>query len=200
MPGYVRAPERREQLLAAARRVLVREGLGDLTLRDVAAEAGVHLSTLQYIFSSRGELVHALAERVLVDAGFGQFEVGDGGLARELERQLEWYRGQLHDPAMAELVRHEYVTTVHHSDPAAPADLPVGRRLLIEDATDRVQQIGQRAGEAYARSPQELARLWTVSILGLLHAFLQDADLDRFRRDGQLVVDALVELARPAPG
>ena len=70
MAGYVRAAEREAQLLEAAKTVLVRDGYQALTLRTVAREAGIGLSTLQYVFRTRADLVQALVDKVTEDAGF----------------------------------------------------------------------------------------------------------------------------------
>lgn len=199
MAGYVRADVRREQLLVAARAALVRDGLQNLTLRDVAAEAGVHLSTLQYIFRSRADLVDALAERVLSEARFGQFEAGGGGLAEELARQVEWFAGQfLQDEAMLELLRHEYVATISQVNPQSPIQLPLGRRLIPEDYGARIAAIGQQAGETYRRPAEELGRLWGLGLTGLFYEYLAHRDPPRFRADAAVLVEAVVGLAEPA--
>lgn len=201
MAGYVRAAVRREQLLAAARTVLVRDGLDALTLRAVAAEADVHLSTLQYIFHSRAELVDALVERVLVDARYGQFTPGDGGLAQELARQLDWFAEQfLADPAMLELFRHELRARVSRRDPAEPLDLPLERNLIPVDDAAQIAGIGQRAGETYRRSLQDLGQLWGLGLSGLFLEFLAHRDRQRFRASSAVLVDAVVSMAQPVRG
>lgn len=198
MPGYVRAAVRREQLLVAARTVLVRDGLDDLTLRAVAAEAGVHLSTLQYIFHSRAELVDALVERVLADARYGQFAPGDAGLRAELARQLDWFADQfLADPAMLELFRHELRARLSRRDPDEPLDLPQERTFIPVDDAARIAGIGQRAGETYRRSPEDLGQLWGLGLSGLFLEFLAHRDTERFRASSALLVDALVSVAEP---
>ncbi|MFF2950109.1 TetR family transcriptional regulator [Kitasatospora sp. NPDC057965] len=57
--------ERREALLDAAEGVLVAEGGAELTMRAVAAAAGVRLGHLQYYFPTHADLVAAVLERVL---------------------------------------------------------------------------------------------------------------------------------------
>lgn len=197
MPGYVRADVRREQLLAAARVVLVRDGLDRLTLRAVATQAGVHLGTLQYIFRSRAELVEALSQRVLVDARYGQFEVGSGGLATELGRQVDWLAGQLlADPAVVELLRHEYLAAIGTADDE-PAE---GRSLFPSDHPGLIAEIEHRSGEVYQRPPAELGQLWGVGLTGLFFDYLVQGDLEQFRSGADLLVAAVVALAGPAPG
>ncbi|MFF8770479.1 TetR/AcrR family transcriptional regulator [Kitasatospora sp. NPDC015120] len=57
--------ERREALLDAAEGVLVAEGGPELTMRAVAAAAGVRLGHLQYYFPTHADLVAAVLQRVL---------------------------------------------------------------------------------------------------------------------------------------
>jgi AcrR family transcriptional regulator len=200
MPGYVRAAQRRAQLLDAAVEVLVRDGLEGLTLRDVAAQAGVRLSTLQYIFSSRAELVAALSERVLSDAGYGQFEVGEGGLDHELRRLVDWFATQfLADPAMVELVRHEYVTRVSRRDPEEQIDYPAGRPIVTGRAEQRFVEIAEKAHEEYDLPAEALARMWSVVQMGLVFECLEELDVDRYHADALFFVERIVDVARPHP-
>src|SRR5438874_13813198 len=56
-----------DQILAAARTVLHRDGVARLSTRAVAAEAGVNLSLIHYYFRSREGLLLALLERMDAD-------------------------------------------------------------------------------------------------------------------------------------
>ena len=62
---YVEASVRRERLTAAARIALAREGVANTSPRAVAAEAGVPLGTLQYVFPSKEKLLQAVIENVV---------------------------------------------------------------------------------------------------------------------------------------
>lgn len=59
MPKIVDHDERRRQIVEALIRQAGREGLHAVTMRSVAAEAGVSLRLVQYYFISKGELMHA---------------------------------------------------------------------------------------------------------------------------------------------
>ncbi|MGW1765462.1 TetR/AcrR family transcriptional regulator [Streptomyces sp. NPDC002073] len=59
---------RRTALLDAAERILATGGGAELTMRAVAAEAGVRLGHLQYYFPSRADLLAALLDGVLATA------------------------------------------------------------------------------------------------------------------------------------
>ena len=64
---YVEASVRSRQLVEAARRVLIRDGVGRLTMRAVAAEAGVLLGTVTYVFPSKEMLLRAVIEDVTAE-------------------------------------------------------------------------------------------------------------------------------------
>ena len=56
-------PDRRDHLLAAAERIVRRDGVGRLTLDAVAVEAGTSKGGLLYHFASRDALITAMVER-----------------------------------------------------------------------------------------------------------------------------------------
>ena len=62
---YVEASVRRQQMVAAARTALSRDGVARTSLRAVASEAGVPLGTLQYVFPSKEQLLRAVIEDVV---------------------------------------------------------------------------------------------------------------------------------------
>ncbi|SCF45877.1 transcriptional regulator, TetR family [Micromonospora mirobrigensis] len=57
--------QRREQIIAAALRVAARDGLARLTLRKVAAEAGLSHGSLLFHYGSKDLLLEALLDAVL---------------------------------------------------------------------------------------------------------------------------------------
>lgn len=66
MPGRkAPEPERREQILNAAYRVALREGIDGVTVRNVAAEAEVSHGLLVFYFKQKDQLIAALLDRVL---------------------------------------------------------------------------------------------------------------------------------------
>lgn len=59
MPKIVDHDARRGQIVDAMIRVAARTGLHTVTMRSVAAEAGVSVALIQYYFGDKAELVHA---------------------------------------------------------------------------------------------------------------------------------------------
>jgi AcrR family transcriptional regulator len=76
---------RREEILDAAIRLIARKGFTAVTVRDVAAEAGVVHGLLRHYFAGRDELMAAAFERAVSDEMDAPLEVDDP--ARDL---VEW--------------------------------------------------------------------------------------------------------------
>ncbi|WP_274426081.1 TetR/AcrR family transcriptional regulator [Chelativorans sp. YIM 93263] len=64
MPKTVDHEERRAQIADALVLLAAREGLHTVTMRAVAAEAGVSLRLVQYYFKSKGQLMQATLQRL----------------------------------------------------------------------------------------------------------------------------------------
>jgi AcrR family transcriptional regulator len=64
-----RAAERRDAVLAAARRRFLEDGYAGTALRTIAEDAGVSLEYLQKVFDGKAGLVRALYDRSLLGAG-----------------------------------------------------------------------------------------------------------------------------------
>lgn len=88
-------PTRRDQLLAAAERIVRRDGVGKLTLDAVAVEAGTSKGGLLYHFASRDALITAMVERH-VDAFAASLEASMG---EDPEARGRWTRAYLHSTA-----------------------------------------------------------------------------------------------------
>ncbi|MEV2271698.1 TetR/AcrR family transcriptional regulator [Nonomuraea africana] len=60
-----RSEERRQRLVAAGYRAMVRSGLAGARTRDIAAEAGITVATLHYYFPTKDDLVRAVLEHTI---------------------------------------------------------------------------------------------------------------------------------------
>jgi AcrR family transcriptional regulator len=74
----------REQILRAARRVLVRDGSDNLTIASVAAEAGLSVGGLRYHFASKRDLLEGLVSAMAdaFDAALAGAGEGPGAKTR----------------------------------------------------------------------------------------------------------------------
>lgn len=62
MPARINAEERRHEVIEAAFRLIVAEGLEGLTLRKVAAEANLNIGSVRHFFDGHEDLLEAAAQ------------------------------------------------------------------------------------------------------------------------------------------
>lgn len=200
--AYVKASERRSQLVSAARAVLCRDGVSGTTLRAVATEAGVPLGTLHYVFPSKEQLITAVLEDVRdeVSAVFRSAET-DAGLEHVIRHGVEnyWQRLVVGQPDLA-VMRHEVFVYALHSpglEQLARWQIEGYSRIVAE----LCQEAAGNAGETCAVPYETLGRVLVGTVIGVVLHYLADGDRDRSRQDLKAVTDMLVGLAdiRPAP-
>ncbi|MYX42808.1 TetR family transcriptional regulator, partial [Streptomyces sp. SID89] len=94
---HVEASARRRKFVSAARTALVRDGVGRTSLRAVAAEAGVPLATMQYVFPSKELLLRAVIEEMIEETAEAFLSVADldGGLEHAIRRGTAGFWAQL---------------------------------------------------------------------------------------------------------
>lgn len=81
VPKRVDHEERRREITQAVWRIAMAEGLAAVTLRRVAAEAGISMNLVQYYFTSKDQMIHYGLERVI--------EVAVARMSAELEAVRE---------------------------------------------------------------------------------------------------------------
>lgn len=100
-------PARRDQILAAAERIVRRDGVGRLTLDAVAAEAGTSKGGLLYHFASREALITAMLERHI--SGFSA--TLEGLLAADPVERGRWTRAYLQTTVPPDAPNDDAATT-----------------------------------------------------------------------------------------
>src|SRR5215831_1205513 len=89
----------RTAILAAAERLYADRGFGDVTLRDIVAEANVNLAAVNYHFGSKDELIAELfVTRSLA-------RIARGGRSRQRPRQCGRHPARAGRPVLARLHR-----------------------------------------------------------------------------------------------
>ncbi len=153
---------RRDALVAAARRVLVDDGLEAFVLRRIADAAGMRLGNLQYYFPTRDDLLEAVV-RAELEHDLAALHVAGGDAAADPERRLAgaiavllagWQAGgggvyapvallALHDERHATLRREIYrrfyaelAVVVRAVDPSATAQEARARAVLVTALVD----------------------------------------------------------------
>jgi AcrR family transcriptional regulator len=199
---YVEASVRSRQLVAAARRVLIRDGVGRLTMRAVAAEAGVLLGTVTYVFPSKELLLRAVIEDVVAE------------IAEVLRSSADTGRGLEH--AIREGVQRFWTTLVEDQEGlqiiqyelAIYALRTPGLESMARWQYDRYarivaawcQEAASNAGETCAVPFDTLARVLVGAVDGVILQYVCDPDVTRSREDLQASIEMLVSLAAPAAG
>lgn len=82
---------RQTDILQAARKVLIEEGYGRFSMRQVAKCAGIHLKTLQHHFGNKKELLSEAMNYTLDEHYLAMYDEIDGGVSHlEPEKALSW--------------------------------------------------------------------------------------------------------------
>lgn len=198
---YVEASVRSRQLVEAARRVLIRDGVGRLTMRAVAAEAGVLLGTVTYVFPSKEMLLRAVIEDVTAEiAEVLRSSVDTGrGLEHAIRHGLEYFWATLvEDQEGLQVIQYELtIYALRTAGLESLARWQYERYARIVAAW--CQEAASNAGETCAVPFDTLGRVLVAGMDGLILQFVCDPDVTRAREDLQAVTEMLISLASPAP-
>jgi AcrR family transcriptional regulator len=162
----VAGDRRRRELLVAAYELIAQKGLEGLRTRDIAARAGVNISTLHYYFGTKEALLEAVvlfvAEKFAGEGDFAQ-RPPDPTLREHFERAQATFQS---NPELA-IVLQELALRAQR-DPATRAALrPIFKfwNHLVEEAITAEVRAGTiRRGE----DAHELALLVTSFIMGAM--------------------------------
>ncbi|MCF3101507.1 TetR/AcrR family transcriptional regulator [Streptomyces roseoverticillatus] len=162
------AERRRQELLEAADRVVLREGPG-ASMNAIAAEAGITKPILYRHFGDKGGLYRALAARHTDALLVGLRAALDAPAERRdrVERTLDSYL------AAIEARPQVYRFLMHPADESQPTEqgFDVGRHsapLLRRMGEELAQVISERVD--LGPDSDELARTWGHGIVGMMHA------------------------------
>ena len=192
MPRPSTADERRAEILAAAIRVLARDGLSEATTRKIAAEAGVNQAMLAYYFGSKDELLFAVLQEMMRATGeIVRAALPEGvGLGEAIAGSLTAFWE--HVEAEPELEILQYELTLYALRRAESAWLAQqqydGYAAIVETL------IGEAFAAAGAECPipmSALARFIIAGLDGLMLQFISDRDTERARRDLALLIEAV---------
>ena len=198
---YVEASVRSKQLVGAAQAVLIRDGVGRLTMRAVAAEAGVLLGTVTYVFPSKEMLLRAVIEDVA--AGIAEVLKSSADTGRGLEHAIRdgvrrFWRTLVEEQEGLQIIQYELtIYALRTPGLESMARWQYDRYARIVAAW--CQEAASNAGETCAVPFDTLARVLVAAVDGLILQFVCDPDVTRAREDLQAVIDMAVGLASPAP-
>jgi AcrR family transcriptional regulator len=192
----VMASEHRRSLVAAAIRVMTREGVAAASTRRVAAEADVAQATIHYVFGTKTELYRAVIEEATdnlvraVEEGLApraqwneEVSAAAGGAWGVIESNpdialllLELTAYALREPDLNDLAARLYESY----------------QGLAERA---VAALAERADSELRLPVEDVARLVVAGINGLAMSYLVHGDRARSRQDLGHLVEALTAMA-----
>lgn len=199
--AYIKAAEREEQIVDAAITVLSDVGVPATTLRAVAAEAGVPLGTLHYVFPAKEKLLRAVIARIIDDisATLRDGVVVDRGVAHALREGVTAFWDKLVDSGIGlQIMQYELATySMRAEGPGGLAQLQYDRYSSL--VTRFCEQAAHAAGERCAVSFDALGRIALAQVDGLILQYVANADRERAHRDLAHALDMLVLFADPQP-
>jgi AcrR family transcriptional regulator len=176
-------------LLAEAERTLREQGIGELSLRDLARQAGVSHGAPRRHFADRQALLDALAE-----AGF--LRLGDE-LRAAIEAAGDDYEAQLRATATAyirfatqDAALLELMYTVKRGQHSAALDDASGRLFT---AFDGLIRHGQQAGKLQPGAPDRVRLLLVAAMQGIA-ALVTSGSVEAGQTDG-LIADTVALFA-----
>lgn len=199
--AYVKASEREGQIVAAAMRVLRDVGVAGTTLRGVAAEAGIPLGTLHYVFPSKDLLLRAVIAAVMDDvvhAVRADLQL-DRGVAHALRQGVtNFWSTLVESDTGLQIMQYELAMySVRSEGSGGLAQLQYERYTAL--VTQFCAQAAQAAGERCAVDFDSLGRLALALVDGLIVQYVTSPDSERARRDLDRAVDMVVQFADPQP-
>ncbi|MFG1795757.1 TetR/AcrR family transcriptional regulator [Nocardia sp. NPDC049149] len=178
--AHVPAEQRRQELIAAAFRVMARVGVSAASTRAICTEAGVPQSAFHYCFRSKEELLQGLTRVVVAD----MVETAVGALSpgADLEQSIRNGLDSLWRLTTAEperqLVLYE-LTTVALRDPNL-SDLARWQYEQYFQATETfLTKLAEAAGTQWTLPIPVLSRMLTTVIDGLILNWLTDRDTEQ---------------------
>lgn len=160
----------REDILLAARAVLMRDGIAAVTLDAVAREAGMSKTGLYYYFSSKEALIFELVFSALqlhaqrVETAVASTTSGPAALDAVIRNTVEAYAGQMDDFRLAFLLGQVSSSTYMQMSPDQIARIRPLNDMLLAGATRLVAE-GKSTGPV---EPRLLSFLAFLSAVGLL--------------------------------
>ncbi|QSE72519.1 TetR/AcrR family transcriptional regulator [Rhodococcus sp. PSBB049] len=177
--GRLAVADRRALLLAAASRIIARDGIAEMTTRAIANEAGMQQGAFHYCFRSKEELLVELI-RVTVDDLVTRSSAAvtmSGDLYETIRSALRGLWENVVDPADKQLALYELTMyALRNPDLAALSESQYRGYTLA--ATRFLEAVAARADVEWTVPVPILARLLVSVVDGLGLTWLADRDDD----------------------
>lgn len=169
---------RRTQLIDAAIRIALRDGLDNTTVRRIATEASVSLGTVHYCFDNKRALLEAVVETLLQrEVDVAEFDLPDGATPVDAIKQAFRYYWTL-SGAQTERQRLVYELVAYLVRQEAPGP-ELAQRIFANkyEVVRGFLELFQKKGEAELGLPADVIARMTVAMTdGVALAWLADGD------------------------
>lgn len=169
---------RRTQLIDAAIRIALRDGLDNTTVRRIATEAGVSLGTVHYCFDNKRALLEAVVETLLQrEVDVAEFDLPDGATPVDAIKKAFRYYWTL-SGAQTERQRLVYELVAYLVRQEAPGP-ELAQRIFANkyEVVRGFVELFQKKGEAELGLPADVIARMTVAMTdGVALAWLADGD------------------------
>ncbi len=185
------AEERRTQIIEAALRVLLREGIAEATTRKITAEAGVNGATLNYYFGSKDNLLMAILEKILRedDALIWQSVRTDQGLRATIENYCRFMWSHVEQTPELQLLQYELsVYAIRH--PSSSWLVKQQYEWYCRGVEEIFRKGSATTADADTTLFADLAHFVVAGMDGLLLQFLADHDSTRAKRGLERLITA----------
>jgi AcrR family transcriptional regulator len=191
------AEQRREELIAAAIRVIAERGVGAATTRAIATEAGMPLGSIHYIFASHDELLRAVIATVIDEERLTAElrSVAAGTLEDAVRAGLESYIDLLEADPSREIALFELALVARRQD--ASGQMRTQWAAYYATAEAILDYAADLTGSEWTTPLPELAHHLIVVIDGITTTWLADADGAAARRTAAFAAAAFAGHARP---
>jgi AcrR family transcriptional regulator len=193
--------ERRAEIIAAAVRVLARDGIAATTTRKIAAEASVNQAMLGYYFGGKDELLFAVLQammqttREIVNTAIAASI--NSGLRNAIAGSLTAFWAHVEQAPELQVMQYELTLyALRHPTSAWLAKQQYDGYCSVVETL--FQEAYAAAGQVCALPLAELARFTVGGIDGLILQFISDRDTARARLDLTHLINAVIALAEGA--
>ncbi|MGH1562049.1 TetR/AcrR family transcriptional regulator [Mumia sp. DW29H23] len=199
----VSSEQRREQLIEAALVVAKREGVGAVSTRTVAAEAGATPGIVHYVFSSMEELLRAMiarmADQYVVTVSELAVTSEEHDVSSLLEQSFAHMWSSVEGDPEAHLLTFE--VAAHALRNAGFNDLAQWQyETYRETARQVLEQVAQTCGIEWQAPIDLLSRMLVTINDGVVLSWLVDRDSAKAREVYAGFIQQLAAMARPAAG
>lgn len=190
--------QRRDELVAAAVRVIARSGVAGATTRAVAAEAGMPLGAIHSVFGSQDDLMRAVVQAVTDEERLtAEIRTADAtSLEAALRSGLESYVDLLEADPQRELALLELALFARRQDP--DGQMRDQWRTYYATARDLLRYAATLTGTEWTTPVEALARHLVAVLDGMTTTWLADHDSAAARETAAFAAAALAAHARPA--